>query len=332
MLLILSFSFPFPVAKCFAKFLFFFGVAFFTSNMLPAQSDYVLGGSVYEVSGASLPGATVHVYPSGFIAVADSSGRYSIKLDSSGSYSVEVRFLGFHTVHRHVHLNGVESKTLDFYLTPSEQFISAVEISEFRTLELNHTQSVLYADRTFLSSYGDVGLSNTLARLPGIQSIVTGPGITKPVIRGLSGQRLIVVHQDVKMESHQWGLEHGLEIDPYTVDRVQIIQGPSSLQYGSDGLAGLIRILPEPVPTEGSLTGGLMLMGQSNQELAAGSFHLGVNHKGWFLQGRISSQSYGDFRVPADEFVYRSRIYPVENRRLKNTAGNIQTIKSQNTS
>ena len=92
-------------------------------------------------------------------------------------------------------------------------------------------------------------LSNMLDKLPGMSAINTGVGISKPVIRGLSFQRIIVNHNGIKQEGQQWGADHGLEIDQFDVDRIEILKGPVSLLYGSDGLGGVINILPMRIPT-----------------------------------------------------------------------------------
>ena len=75
--------------------------------------------------------------------------------------------------------------------------------------------------------------------MAGINAINTGVGIAKPVIRGMSYNRIMVNDQGVKQEGQQWGSNHGLEIDQFDVQKVEIIKGPASLRYGSDAMGGV---------------------------------------------------------------------------------------------
>ncbi len=88
------------------------------------------------------------------------------------------------------------------------------------------------------SSY--TNLIDALAHQPGLSQVTTGSGISKPVIRGLGYNRIVVIHDGIKQEGQQWGDEHGIEIDAQSITSVEILKGPASLMYGSDALAGVL--------------------------------------------------------------------------------------------
>lgn len=165
-------------------------------------------------------------------------------------------------------------------------------------------------------------LAGSLERIPGLSSINMGTGISKPVIRGLSQNRIIVNEYGIKQEGQQWGMDHGLEIDQYNVHQLEILKGPVSLLYGSDGIGGVINILPAPVLPVNTLKAEAILNYKSNNDLFGTSIALRSNKKDVFTDVRITYQNFADYRVPATEFVYNSYILPIYNRRLKNTAGN----------
>ena len=71
-----------------------------------------------------------------------------------------------------------------------------------------------------------INFSKSLIELPGISLITTGPGISKPVIRGLSSNRVVVFNQYMKHENQQWGDEHGMDISGFGVESVELIKGP----------------------------------------------------------------------------------------------------------
>ncbi len=110
-------------------------------------------------------------------------------------------------------------------------------------------------------------LIDAISRQPGLSQISTGSGISKPVIRGLGYNRVVVVDQGIRQESQQWGDEHGLEVASAAVHSVEILKGPASLMYGSDAIAGVMILHPEPVLDEGVMQVHVGSEYQSNQGL-----------------------------------------------------------------
>ncbi|MDR2556464.1 MAG: TonB-dependent receptor plug domain-containing protein, partial [Bacteroidales bacterium] len=90
-----------------------------------------------------------------------------------------------------------------------------------------------------------ISLSDKLTNVAGLDNYSTGIGIGKPVIRGLSGNRIAVFSQGVRIENQQWGDEHGLGLDDNGYEQVEIIKGPASLLYGSDALGGVLFFADE---------------------------------------------------------------------------------------
>ena len=94
---------------------------------------------------------------------------------------------------------------------------------------------------------------DAIAHQPGVSQITTGSGISKPVIRGLGFNRVVVVNDGVRQEGQQWGDEHGIEIDPASVHSVEILKGPASLMYGSDAMAGVLIFHSAPTLAKGDM-------------------------------------------------------------------------------
>ncbi len=98
-------------------------------------------------------------------------------------------------------------------------------------------------------SLNDINLSNnpvlSFDKIPGLSAINTGPGILKPVVRGLSGNRVVTYTQNIRLENGQWGDEHGIEINPFGTQSIEVIKGPMSVLYGSDAIGGVIYIAPD---------------------------------------------------------------------------------------
>ena len=66
----------------------------------------------------------------------------------------------------------------------------------------------------------------------------TGQGVLKPVIRGLYGNRVVTFSNNIKLENNQWGDDHGIEVNPFGTQSIEVIKGPMSVLYGSDAIGG----------------------------------------------------------------------------------------------
>jgi iron complex outermembrane receptor protein len=141
--------------------------------------------------------------------------------------------------------------------------IDSIRLKEVNVSSVTNT----YANKTTLNSsalsvsnmrlHGAFNISDGLTLLPGISQMTTGVAISKPVIRGLYGNRLQTVFSGLRFDNQQWQDEHGLGITDIGIDRVEIIKGPASLLYGSEAVGGVINIIDEPTADEGKIAGDL---------------------------------------------------------------------------
>lgn len=164
-------------------------------------------------------------------------------------------------------------------------------------------------------------LMDALSHTEGVQAMDIGVGFSKPMIRGLGFQRVVVSDNGVKQEGQQWGADHGLEIDAFHVDGVVVVKGPASVLYGSDAMGGAIEILPPVIPYQDTLSGEILFQHQSVCSGLSGSAMLAIKHKKVYTQIRYTERHWADYRVPSDSFTYLSMRLPIPDRHLKNTAG-----------
>ncbi len=162
-----------------------------------------------------------------------------------------------------------------------------------------------------LASRSGGNIIDAISSEPGVNEITTGGGISKPVIRGMGFNRVVVVNDGIRQEGQQWGDEHGIEIDGAGIHSVEILKGPASLMYGSDALAGILIFHPEPVRGPGEFGGVLSTEYQTNNGLAAYSISADGNIKGLLFGGRFSdkySHSYkNSLNGPVANSGYRER-------------------------
>lgn len=177
------------------------------------------------------------------------------------------------------------------------------------------------ANKDFLRQNFTGNFMQAMANIPGVQSMDIGTGASKPMIRGMGFNRIVVLENGVKQEGQQWGADHGLELDAFNIESARVLKGPSSLLYGSDAMGGVIDITQATVPPVNQLLGEAVLLGKSVNGTVGGSLMLGLKKNAWFMKVRYSEQHFGDYRVPADTVVYLTQKMPLYGRKLKNTAG-----------
>ncbi len=149
-------------------------------------------------------------------------------------------------------------------------------------------------------------LIDGLKNIPGINQVTTGNGISKPVIRGLGYNRVISLFNGVRQEGQQWGDEHGIEIDEYLIDRIEIVKGPGSLMYGSDGIAGVINFITPKIEKDSLFKLQIINNLQSNNRLISNSIYATKNtgNKSWGI--RLSNKFAGNYQNKLDGKVYNS--------------------------
>ena len=141
-----------------------------------------------------------------------------------------------------------------------------------------------------------------ISHKPGLAQISTGSGISKPVIRGLGYNRVVVVEQGIRQEGQQWGDEHGLEIDGEGVHSVEVLKGPASLMYGSDAIAGVMILRPEPALEAGTMQVKVGGEYQTNNRMydyhagVAGSLPSGTNGGIWTWNWHYNQKSAEDYK------------------------------------
>ena len=144
---------------------------------------------------------------------------------------------------------------------------------------------------------------DAVAKQPGMAQVTTGGGISKPIIRGLGYNRIVVMNEGVRQEGQQWGDEHGVEVDGNGVGSVEILKGPASLMYGSDAMAGVLILRSAPAPLEGEVRANASTEYQTNNGLFAYSLNGAGNHGGFVWDARFSDKRAHAYKNKYDGYV-----------------------------
>ncbi|MEX1054960.1 MAG: TonB-dependent receptor [Rhodothermales bacterium] len=294
-------------------------VASFTTFSASAQS---ISGRVTDAdTGEPLPGASVVVSPIQIGTATDLEGRYTVALPRPGTYRLTVSFIGFRTESASVEAND-EHVRVDIALKAIEVEVPGITITAKAQASdiLSTPQAVAVIEGRDLRENRGVALFDALDETPGVRTLTTGVGIAKPMIRGLTSQRVLVIQNGVRQEGQQWGDEHGPELDAFDVDRIEVVKGPASLLYGSDALGGVIQASSEDLFDQiGGLNGVLSLQALSNPELGASNLFLSGAAGDTYYAGSLTWKRAASYQTPRG---------PVPNTAIEEMNGSIRAGQS----
>jgi len=171
-----------------------------------------------------------------------------------------------------------------------------------KRIQMQSPLGVLSVSKTFIKENFAGSLMQSLEKIPGVQAMSVGSGQSKPAIRGLGFNRMIVAENGIKHEGQQWGEDHGLEIDQFAVDAIEVIKGPGSLLYGSDAIGGVVSLNTNYIPRQ-KFGGSVNLFTRTNNESYGLSAQLLGRSKSFFYKAQLTVIDYGDYKIPADSII-----------------------------
>ena len=224
-----------------------------------------LSGKIMDAkTGELLPGASVYFADDKIGTIADANGKYVLSNIPDGHHVVEISHAGYATLVEHIEMNSDIER--DFKLSSvvvENQGVIITGVSGATSIRKSPVPVTSIRKAALLQSSA-TNIIDALSHVPGVTQLSTGPAISKPFIRGLGYNRVVVVNEGVRQEGQQWGDEHGVEIDELSVGRVEVLKGPASLMYGSDALAGVINFITSTPVAEGTMKGNILSNYQSN--------------------------------------------------------------------
>lgn len=265
-----------------------------------------LSGKITTDKNQPLKGATVYIADLKTGTVTNEAGSYLIKNIPNGIYLVEVSFIGYASQTKAVKVKGIS--TSDFEMLSSSIESPELIITGVAVATDQHTTPapVSIISPNFLQETSYNTIIDALKYSPGVAQITEGPAISKPVLRGLGYNRIVVVNDGIRQEGQQFGDEFGIEVDPYSVNKVEILRGPASLSYGSDAMAGVINMLAAPTVPEGQIKGNIQSSYQTNNGLYGGSANIEGNLNGITFDARYTNTDAHAYKNKNDGYVFNS--------------------------
>ncbi|WP_461760796.1 TonB-dependent receptor [Myroides sp. LJL119] len=295
--------------------LMLFGVCF-------GQSPSI-SGVIKDLNNQALEGATITMGHQ--TTWSDQNGNYQLKNLNKQADSLYVSYFGYKN--QVIFTDLTKSLVYDFILDLEDYALDQIVISKSPTGHGVTNSQVISANKIQQNYQGS--LAKSLSNQAGVNSMDIGAGGSKPVIRGLGFNRLVVAQNGTKQEGQQWGADHALEIDAFSSEKITIIKGVGTIEYGSDAIAGVIKVDNEQIPQENSFSGDLRVLTQSVNDSYGAALGLKARKDKFFYKFNSSYIDYADYRVPTNSINYLNTKIPIYNNRMKNTAGRNWTVSAQ---
>ncbi len=278
------------------------------STPAPTPSAFALRGRVTDSTGAPLAEARVIILEASRSTRTDADGRYLLSSVPDGTYGVSFSAIGYRPRVIRVTIRG-QDVTVNAALTPTLVELPAIQTTAtpLATSALESPQPLAVLQGAALGTAQAASLGAVLNALPGMRNYSTGSGIGKPVIRGLTSNRVLVLENGQRTESQQWGDEHAPNVETATAERIEVVRGPASVLYGSDALGGVINVVQRELPdatgqrgfVHGSLSGGYATNGTAPD---AAVLIEGARGAVGF-RATVSGRSQGDIATPTGTLV-----------------------------
>ena len=239
--------------------------------------------------------------------ISDVDGKYSLSNLPNGIFKIVFSSVGYTTKILSVNISEEEitqNVTLEDNIVHMDEVIVS---TAFNKLQSQNVMKVEHESVKSLQQKGTATLIEGLATIPGVSQVSTGTSIGKPVIRGLSGNRVLVYSQGVRLENQQFGEEHGLGLNDAGVESVEVIKGPASLLYGSDALGGILYFNPEKFANPKEFKADFSQRVFSNTLGSNTSLGLKTSTENWKFLARGSFNSHADYQIPDGDRVTNTR-------------------------
>ena len=282
-----------------------FLLAFLTFFSFPMLAQKIVGRVLSESTAKGISSATVYIVETDQSSLTDSLGRFSIVKPKTETFRMKISAKGFQN-----QFITIKTEQIDFvfYLVSQHVDLQEITISGSSTQVQNqnpfHIETRKLSELTNISA---INMGEVIARIPGVYQASLGNGISKPVIRGLQGMRVVSLLNGLRIEGQQWGGDHGMGIAELGVGSVEVIKGPSSLLYGADALGGVLYFSDAPFAATGTREIQTYGLGQTNTMGGVGRFLWKESRDKvrWMLGA--SYTNHADFQLPSGKFAENSR-------------------------
>ncbi|HSP91151.1 MAG TPA: TonB-dependent receptor [Vicinamibacterales bacterium] len=266
----------------------------------PQAGILVRGQVLHSLTGEPVVGAKVIFQEDRRQTLSGPEGRFQFDMVRPGTYHLSVEAQGFSARHQEF-TAAVPDTIINLLVDPELHFEEVISVSAEPRDQFNSFQPTSVLTGQDLARELGGTLAATLSQQPGVAERSFGDAPARPVIRGLDGDRVLILEDGQRMGdlSSQSG-DHGITVNPASASRIEVVRGPATLIYGANAVGGLVNVISDAVPSEplSGVKGGLTGFLGANGNQAQGAADLWWGNRVWALHASGGGQRNGDYATP----------------------------------
>lgn len=266
------------------------------------------GKAINSLTNKGVPFVKVGFPSLGIFTQTDSIGNFTFESIPHSHLTIKTIAIGYKDYSKEIDLS--TQKSIVLKLIPIHAVFDEIDVeSERSKIKRENVASLSIASKDKLFQNGATTIGEALIQIPGVQSASEGVGISKPVIRGLSGLRVVTYINGLRIANQQWGDDHGSAGTKIGIGQVSIIKGPASLLYGSDAIGGVIHFMDQEYADKGKTDGFISTKFESNSLATESQAGFRTAKKNWSINAFAGYSNSADYRIPNGKAVKNTRYW-----------------------
>lgn len=259
------------------------------------QCELTFAGTVIDPhESQGLSGARIYIEESNQQLFTDSIGFFKFSNLCKGTYHITIDHSSCESQKLFIDL--LRDTFLLIELEHHGHFLQSITIEGSRVGSEGASQNTIRYNE--IEKHSGEPLAVLLEQITGVSSYKNGSGIAKPIINGMSGNRISILNNGIVQAGQQWGSDHAPEIDPFSVEQIKVIKGVDVIAYGGNSLGGVVLMEPASIPKDPHLHGIQLISFQTNGNLLAYASKLEVSKKKFDCRWTLGGKYGGDRSTP----------------------------------
>lgn len=265
----------------------------------PSALAQTLSGTVTNAAGKPLANATVEIEALKRVTSTNELGEFTFSNVKEGDYTLHIFASGFAHLHEHAQVQSDNAEGANFVLARSAIEVIDVHATPMHLSVMESATPVSVLSGETLRRQQAATLGDTLEKLPGVQSNFHGNVASTPIIRGLSGPRVLITQNGLDVSDvSRVGPDHAVASEASTAKQIEVLRGPATLFFGSGAIGGVVNVVDQRVPTSTETRGEFVLEAQTVNDQKLGTFNVttGVDNIAFYADGFYRDSN--DYETP----------------------------------
>jgi iron complex outermembrane receptor protein len=277
-------------------------VALIVAALLPASAfAQSIEGVVKNSFGKPIAGAKVKLEGSSIETIVDTSGRFVFEGLSPGVNELHITAAGFAHLHQDIDVPSAGTKNISFMLKNSPIEVVDIVSTPLHLSSMESALPVSVLSGEALRREQSATIGETLNSLVGVHSSFHAKVASTPIIRGLSGPRVLITQNGLDVsDASRIGPDHAVASEASTATRIEVLRGPATLFYGSGAIGGVVNVVDNRVPTDSETRGEWLVETSTvdDQKLASFNLTTGTDNFAFYADGFVRDSN--DYEIPVE--------------------------------